>query len=122
MVSKEEIEGAKERISKSLEDICFATLYSQEENDKDEKTLLQYIEELEISNTELDKENNRLEKIEFERDEANNKIKKLKDKLKKDIKFFDKTKKLHETYSPSEERLNAKQHYAEEILEIMGEK
>ncbi len=81
MLSKEEIEEAKERISKGIEDVCFSTLYSQEENEADEKILLQYIKELEISNKELNKENDRLEKIEFERDDTNNKIKKLKDKL-----------------------------------------
>ena len=47
-MNKEEIEKAKERIQKSLNDILFKTLYSQEENDEDEKTLLQYIEQLEF--------------------------------------------------------------------------
>ena len=47
MLSKEEIEKAKERIQKSLNDIWFGTLYSQEENDEDEKILLQYIDQLE---------------------------------------------------------------------------
>ncbi len=37
MLSKEEIEKAKERIQNSLNDICFAILYSQEQNDEDEK-------------------------------------------------------------------------------------
>ena len=71
MLSKEEIEKAKERIQNSLNDVWFGVLYSQEERDEDEKILLQYIQELETSNEELDKENNRLEKIEFERDMAN---------------------------------------------------
>ena len=48
MISKEEIEKAKERIQKSLNDILFKTLYSQEENDEDEKILLQYIDQLEF--------------------------------------------------------------------------
>ena len=47
-MNKKEIEKAKERIQKSLNDILFKTLYSQEENDEDEKTLLQYIEQLEF--------------------------------------------------------------------------
>ena len=54
MLSKEEIEKAKERIQNSLNDVWFGIL-----------------QELETSNEELDKENNRLEKIEFERDKAN---------------------------------------------------
>ncbi len=45
MLSKEEIEEAKERISKGIEDVCFSTLYSQEENEADEKILLQYIKD-----------------------------------------------------------------------------
>ena len=51
-MSKEKIEKAKERIQKSLNDILFKTLYSQEENDEDEKILLQYIKELEADNYE----------------------------------------------------------------------
>lgn len=47
MLSKEEIEKAKERISKSLNDGLFSTLYSQEENEEDEKILLAYIKQLE---------------------------------------------------------------------------
>ncbi len=47
MLSKEEIAKAKERISKSLNDVLFATLYSQEENEEDEKILLAYIKQLE---------------------------------------------------------------------------
>ena len=47
MLSKEEIGRAKERISKSLNDVLFSTLYSQEENEEDEKILLAYIKQLE---------------------------------------------------------------------------
>lgn len=50
MLSKEEIEEAKQRILKSLNDVIFCTLYSQEENDKDEKILLEYIDYLERKN------------------------------------------------------------------------
>ena len=70
MLSKEEIEKAKERLSnlgKSIQVNC-----KEKSNMATSiKILLQYIQELEISNKELDKENNRLEKIEFERDKAN---------------------------------------------------
>lgn len=48
MLSKEEIARAKERISKSLNDDLFAVLYSQEENEEDEKILLTYIKQLEM--------------------------------------------------------------------------
>lgn len=47
MLSKEKIARAKERISKSLNDVWFATLYSQEENEEDERILLAYIKQLE---------------------------------------------------------------------------
>lgn len=47
MSSKEKVARAKERISKSLNDVLYGTLYSQEENEEDEKILLQYIKELE---------------------------------------------------------------------------
>ena len=57
MLSKEEIEKARENITKYLNDIWFGTLYSQEENDRDEKILLEYIEQLESDNYEL---NNRI--------------------------------------------------------------
>lgn len=53
MLSKEEIEEAKQRILKSLNDVIFCTLYSQEENDKDEKILLEYIDYLERKNKTL---------------------------------------------------------------------
>ena len=65
MLNKEEIKKAKERIQNSLNDICFATLYSQEQNDEDEKTLLQYIRQLEQENkqykTNLKKVHNRFD-------------------------------------------------------------
>jgi len=47
MLSEEKIARAKERISKSLNDVLFSTLYSQEENEEDEKILLAYIKQLE---------------------------------------------------------------------------
>ena len=78
MLSKEEIEKAKERISKSLEDVWFGTLYSQEENDEDEKTLLQYIKELEADNYEL---NNRLNDYIEERDKQNKVIDEMANKI-----------------------------------------
>lgn len=60
MVSKEEISRAKERISKSLNDVWYGTLYSQEENEEDEKILLDYIDQLENKVKELEKENDKL--------------------------------------------------------------
>ena len=53
MLSKEEIEKAKENITKYLNDIWFGTLYSQEENDRDEKILLEYIDQLESDKQKL---------------------------------------------------------------------
>ena len=47
MLSEEEIERAKKRISKSLNDVLYSTLYSQDENEEDERILLQYIKQLE---------------------------------------------------------------------------
>ena len=48
---------------------------------------------------------------------------KVTDKLKEDIKEFDKLRKSHEMYSPSEERLSSKYFYALKLLNIIeGEK
>ena len=44
---------------------------------------------------------------------------KVTDKLKEDIKEFDKLRKLHEMYSPSEERLSSKYFYALKLLNII---
>lgn len=48
MLSKEKIARAKERVSKSLNDVWFTALYSQEENEEDERILLAYIKQLEM--------------------------------------------------------------------------
>ena len=61
-MSKEEIEKAKEWLNWMQKQDLFLPYTSN---------ILQYIDQLEVSNKELDKENNRLEKIEFERDKAN---------------------------------------------------
>ena len=76
-LSKEEIEKAKDILnnykflfSKNIKentDTYICNYYTKIFRDNIE-ILLQYIQELEISNKELDKENNRLEKIEFEKD------------------------------------------------------
>lgn len=43
--------------------------------------------------------------------------------LKRDREIFDKCRKIHERYSPSEERMNTKYYYAEKLLNIIeGEK
>lgn len=43
--------------------------------------------------------------------------------LKRDREIFDKCRKKHEMYSPSEERMNTKYHYTEKLLNIIeGEK
>ena len=48
---------------------------------------------------------------------------KVTDKLKEDIKEFNRLRKLHEMYSPSEERLSSKYFYALKLLNIIeGEK
>ena len=44
---------------------------------------------------------------------------KVTDKLEEDIKEFDKLRKLHEMYSPSEERLSSKYFYALKLLNII---
>ena len=86
MLSKEEIEKTKEILNKfmnnemqqdklEIDSRCgswkIGYVYKHLELNPSIKTLLQYIDQLETSNKELDKENNRLEKIEFERDKAN---------------------------------------------------
>lgn len=43
--------------------------------------------------------------------------------LKRDREIFDKCRKKHEMYSPSEQRMNTKYHYTEKLLDIIeGEK
>lgn len=49
---KEDIEGAIERLSKANSDIWYATLYSQEEQDKDIEILIKGYKELEKKNEE----------------------------------------------------------------------
>ena len=69
-MNKEEINRINEILSC---DNC-PTSYACEACDitwTDKNLIKKYISELEQSNEELDKENNRLEKIEFERDKAN---------------------------------------------------
>lgn len=48
-----EVEEAKERLRKGIEDIWFSTLYSQEEEEKDVVTILNYIQKLEEDNKRL---------------------------------------------------------------------
>ena len=99
-MNKEEVEKAKENITEHLNNVW--SLYSQEENERDERILIEYIQYLEQKESILDK---------------------VTDKLKEDIKEFDKLRKSHEMYSPSEERLSSKYFYAQEILNIIeGEK
>lgn len=48
---------------------------------------------------------------------------KVTETLKRDRKIFDKCRKIHEMYSPSEERMSTKYYYVEKLLNIIeGEK
>lgn len=80
MLSKEEIEKAKIKLQE-IKEFWLKYDYATDEGKKNLlvnanviETLLQYIQELEQSNKYLDRENNRLEKIEFEKDMANKMI------------------------------------------------
>lgn len=98
-MNKEEIENI-EKIKKMLNFTTEGT--SLRINNEVSKLLLKYINYLEQKESILDK---------------------VTDKLKEDIKEFDKLRKSHEMYSPSEERLSSKYFYAQEILNIIeGEK
>ncbi len=80
MLSKEEIN----KVDKILSCDNCPTSYACEGCDitqNDKLLIKKYISELEISNKELDKENNRLEKIEFERDMANKIIDEMAEQL-----------------------------------------
>lgn len=62
---------------------------------------------------------NKINKLE----QKSNILDKITDKLKEDREIFDKCRKKHEMYSPSEERMNTKYHYTEKLLNIIeGEK
>ena len=91
-MNKEKIEKAKKILLK--ED----RFYDDETEIKATKVLLKYIQELEQKESILDK---------------------VTDKLKEDIKKFDRLRKTHEMYSLSEERLSSKYFYAQEILNII---
>ena len=96
MISKEEIEKAKERIQKSLNDILFKTLYSQEENDEDEKILLQYIDQLE-------QENNKPSEVSFEFEISE-----------------ESTKKLHKMFEPLENAYNRFENEEETLDDLLN--
>ena len=82
MLSKEEIEKAKEITQNYIKDTPIAPYDClMNEERKSAETLLQYIQELEVSNKNLDHENNRLEKIEFERDMSNKVIDEMVDTI-----------------------------------------
>lgn len=73
-----------------------------------------YVDEDELKGTCFNK------KIFVEEDiKSTQKINKLVDILKSDIKLFDELRKKHKEYSPSEERLNTKYHYAQKLLSII---
>lgn len=113
MLSKEEIEKAKENITKYLNDIWFGTLYSQEENDRDEKILLEYIDKLESDNYEL---NNRINDYIEERRE-------LTEKLEKDCKRLGNYEKRRQMDSKQLFENDGMWNYCKEILSILkGEK
>ncbi len=62
---------------------------------------------------------NKINKLE----QKSNILDKITDKLKEDREIFDKCRKIHEMYSPSEERMNTKYYYTVELLNIIeGEK
>lgn len=58
---------------------------------------------------------NKINKLE----QKSNILDKITDKLKEDREIFDKCRKIHEMYSPSEERMNTKYHYTEKLLNII---
>ena len=96
MLNKEEIENAKQCLNEIIQNTY------AEGKAKKLDTLRKYIKELEQKESILDK---------------------VTDKLKEDIKEFDKLRKSHEMYSPSEERLSSKYFYALKLLEFLkGEK
>ena len=95
-MNKEEIENAKQCLNEIIQNTY------AEGKAKKLDTLRKYIKELEQKESILDK---------------------VTDKLKEDIKEFDKLRKSHEMYSPSEERLSSKYFYALKLLEFLkGEK
>lgn len=119
MLSKEEISRAKERISKSLNDVLFSTLYSQEENEDDERVLLAYIKELETKLEKvywegyIQKQNEAMQickqcKYIKKARELETKNQKLIEKLEEDIENFAK-----------ENRDGSLQDYVDEILKIL---
>ena len=126
MLSKEEIEKAKENITKYLNDIWFGTLYSQEENDRDEKILLEYIDQLESDKQKL------IEKLEeviketaqnsIPKEVVKNKIEKLKEIAeKKDMIPTTVEEKRLDGSTVYSQRYNADGYIAEIVINILKE-
>lgn len=120
MINKEDIEKAKERISKSLKDVLFSTLYSQEENEKDEIILLSYIEQLETKREKI------IEKLEEESNQFDKETKEIAIEMNKARDFV-----ITDEYEEAEneeyilyleekyEKLNIKRIRTKEILQIV---
>lgn len=98
-------------------------LYKEKASLKEELEMYKDIKE--VANMKLDRLANPLQQLEvnvmLDRQCKNLKatLDKVINKLKEDIKKFDKLRKSHEMYSPSEERLSCKYFYAQEILNII---
>ncbi len=93
VIEEEEIEESKKCLNEIIQNIYAEGKAIKLDN------LRKYIQELEQKESILDK---------------------VTDKLKEDIKEFDKLRKLHKMYSPSEERLSSKYFYALKLLNIVG--
>ena len=91
MLSEEEIKKAKESIRKELSREEGKEFFSHDFY-KDLTVIMAYIKELEESNKELDHENNRLEKIEFERDNLKYRIEAKEKVHEYDINMIDEVK------------------------------
>ena len=91
-MNKEEIEEAKQCLNEIIQNS-----YAERKAIKLDN-LRKYIQELEQKQSILDK---------------------VTKTLKRDREIFDKCRKIHEMYSPSEERMNTKYHYTEKLLNII---
>lgn len=90
---EEDIKGAIERLSKAQNDIWYATLYSQEEQDEDIKLLIKGYRELEIKSSALENQNKYWKSVandSIPKSKAKEKIEELETKLEvfeKDIRY-----------------------------------
>lgn len=111
----------KEEIEKAKEDLSFMNEgdYITREMANSKEILIKYIKSLEIINETYQVINELSEREIKELEQKTETLDKVTDKLKEDRDLFNKLRKTHKEYSPSEERLTTKYFYILNLLNII---